>query len=393
MTQTIVRDLAALRVAVNGRGAAAGRRGYDEARSVWNGDIDRRPARDRAVRRPDDVAAALRFAQDAGLEVAVRGGGHGSGAPPCADGGLMIDLSPMTRVRVDPEARRARVGGGAARPTSTRPRRSTGSPCPAGTVSHTGVGGLTLGGGLGWFSRRHGLRSTTCVSAEVVLADGRSCGPPPTSTPTCSGRCAAAAATSAWSPSSSSGCTRSARSCSSGCSSGAGPGGEALRAARDVVSGSRRSRRRSARLNAPPAPFVPEEHHFAPGYVLVLVGFGDAGGARGGRRAGRGGAAAAVRRSSRRCRTSRCSRCSTRQPLGHRSYDKAPYLDEFTDDAIDALVARLAARRSAALRGPDRSAGRSHRGRPRRRDGVRWQPVAAVRGRDRVHGRPTRRPS
>ena len=130
MTRTIDRDVTTLRAAVNGAVLLPGDEGYDEARSVWNGDIDRRPAVIARCTGPDDVAAALRYAQDAGLEVAVRGGGHGYWGAAVPEGGLMIDLSLIDHVVVDPDARRARVGGGAtlgqldAATPGARPRRA-----------------------------------------------------------------------------------------------------------------------------------------------------------------------------------------------------------------------------------------------------------------------------
>jgi len=113
ITRTIDRDVTTLRAAMNGAVVLPGDEGYDEARSVWNGDIDKRPAVIVRCAGPDDVAAALRYAQETGLEVAVRGGGHGYWGAAVPEGGLMVDLSPIHHVVVDPTARRARVGGGA----------------------------------------------------------------------------------------------------------------------------------------------------------------------------------------------------------------------------------------------------------------------------------------
>jgi FAD/FMN-containing dehydrogenase len=110
----------------------SGDAGYDEARSLWNGDIDRRPALIARASRVDDVAAAIRFAREHDLEIAVRGGGHSFAGHGVVDDGLMIDLSAMREVSVDPAARRARCGGGTPGPISTRPRRSTVWPCREG---------------------------------------------------------------------------------------------------------------------------------------------------------------------------------------------------------------------------------------------------------------------
>ena len=173
MTQTIDRDVTTLRGAMDGAVLLPGDEGYDEARAVWNGDIDRRPAVIARCTGPDDVAAALRYAQDVGLQVAVRGGGHGYWGAAVPEGGLMIDLSPIHHVEVDPVAKRARVGGGATLGELDAATQEHGLAVPAGTVSHTGVGGLTLGGGWGWLSKLHGLTIDNLQSAEVVLTDGR----------------------------------------------------------------------------------------------------------------------------------------------------------------------------------------------------------------------------
>src|SRR5699024_7104369 len=131
--------------------------GYDQARRVWNGMIDRRPA---LVVRPvdaDDVITAVRFGRDNDLVIAVRGGGHSLPGLSTCDGGLVIDLSRMRGVSIDPVARTARVAGGSLLGELDIAAQEHGLVCPVGVVSHTGVGGLTLGGGMGRLQRKHGF--------------------------------------------------------------------------------------------------------------------------------------------------------------------------------------------------------------------------------------------
>jgi FAD/FMN-containing dehydrogenase len=146
--------------------------GYDAARAIWNGAIDRRPACVARCTGVADVVAAVRFARERDLLVAVRSGGHGVGGHALCDGGLVIDLSPMKGIRVDPAARTARAEAGVLWGELDRETQLHGLATVGGIVTHTGIAGLTLGGGIGWLMRKHGATVDNLLSVDLVTAEG-----------------------------------------------------------------------------------------------------------------------------------------------------------------------------------------------------------------------------
>ncbi|WP_237706695.1 FAD-binding oxidoreductase [Kribbella flavida] len=268
--------MAELRAALAGTVIGPRDSGYDDARRLWNASIDRRPAVIARCESVADVQAALAYAGRHGLEVAVRGGAHNAAGLATVDDGLVIDLGAMHGVTVDPAARRARVGGGALLQHLDAATQEHGLAVPAGMISHTGVGGLTLGGGMGWLSRIGGLSVDNLVSAQVVTADGRVLRAAEDENPDLFWALRGGGGNFGvvtefefrlhevgpmvqygllfW---------------------GLDQAAEVFRLAREliptlppefnvVIAG----------LNAPPAPFVPEQYHFQPGYGLIVVGFG-----------------------------------------------------------------------------------------------------------------------
>jgi FAD/FMN-containing dehydrogenase len=150
-----------------------GDRTYDEARSVFNGMVDKRPAVVARCATTEDVVASVEFARAHGLVVAVRGGGHSVAGLSVCDGGIVIDLAGLKAIDVDPAARTVRAGGGALWGEFDAATQQHGLHTPGGRVTTTGVGGFTTGGGYGWTSSKHGLACDNLRSARVVLADGR----------------------------------------------------------------------------------------------------------------------------------------------------------------------------------------------------------------------------
>ena len=147
--------------------------GYDEARTIWNAMIDRHPGAVVRCTGAADIVAAVRFAREHGLLLAVRGGGHNIAGNAVCEGGLLIDLSLMRSVRVDPASRTARVEPGATLGDFDKEAQAFGLATPLGINSTTGVAGLTLGGGFGWLSRKFGLAADNLISADVVTAEGK----------------------------------------------------------------------------------------------------------------------------------------------------------------------------------------------------------------------------
>jgi FAD/FMN-containing dehydrogenase len=166
-------DTDALRAVLRGTLLLPHDPGYEAARGVWNGMIDRRPAMIVGCLGAADVAAAVGFAREHALAISVRGGGHNSAGYAVCDGGVMIDLAAMRAVRVDPGARRAWVQGGATWADVDGETTAYGLATPGGLISTTGVGGLTLSGGIGWLRGTSGLCLDNLVAADIVVADGR----------------------------------------------------------------------------------------------------------------------------------------------------------------------------------------------------------------------------
>ena len=191
--------------------------GYDEARRVFLPAVDRRPA---AIVRPTDageVARIVALAAETDLELAIRGGGHGYAGHGTSEGGIVLDLGGLRMTELDTGARIVRAAGGLTSGEVTTAAAPHGLAVGFGDTASVGIGGLTLGGGIGFLVRKHGLTIDHLLGAEVVTADGRVSRSTTSAIPTSSGRSGAAAATSASSPASTTGCTRSTWS-RAGCS-------------------------------------------------------------------------------------------------------------------------------------------------------------------------------
>ena len=278
MTQTAGTGVDELRSVIGGPVLAPADPGYDEARKLWNAAIDMHPGVIAQCRTAGDVSKALGFARENGLEIAVRGGAHSPGGSSSVNNGMVIDLSLLNQVTIDPEARRARVGGGALLGDLDAASQAHGLATPAGVVSHTGVGGLTLGGGMGWLSRKHGLSIDNIVSVEIVTADGQIRRASEDENPDLF-----------WAVRGGGGNFGVVTEFEFRLHE-VGPliqfgllfwdlskGAEMLRVAREVIAKlPPEVNILTGAISAPPAPFVPEEHHFQPGYAMVVTGFGSA---------------------------------------------------------------------------------------------------------------------
>ena len=164
--------IATLRAAVRGSVLGPDDDGYDHARRVWNGMIDKHPRLIIQAVDDGDVAPAITLARETGLPLAIRGGGHNVAGNGTVDDGVLLDMGRLNTVEVDPDARLVRVGAGATLGDIDRATEPFELAVPVGVVSATGIAGLTLGGGVGWLTRRYGLTIDNLVAAEVVLATG-----------------------------------------------------------------------------------------------------------------------------------------------------------------------------------------------------------------------------
>jgi FAD/FMN-containing dehydrogenase len=276
MAQIVGSDLDAFRAAFEGTVITPEDEGYDTARSVWNGAIDRRPAVIARCATAQQVAQALGFGRAAGLDISIRGGGHNFAGFAVAEGGLMVDLSAMRGVTVRPEARRAVCGGGATWGDVDAATQEYGLAVTGGFISHTGIGGLTLGGGIGWLTRMAGLSCDSLVAAEVVTADGRIVNASAEENPELLWALRGGGGNFGVVTSFEFALHPAGPMCNLGLFFwGLDDGERALRFAREYIrTVPENNGVLVAGLNAPPAPFVPETHHFAPGYALFVVGFG-----------------------------------------------------------------------------------------------------------------------
>jgi FAD/FMN-containing dehydrogenase len=333
-------DLDALGLRVTGTVAGPGSAGYDEAVAIWNGAIDRRPAVVVRCASSADAAAALSFARDRGLEVSVRGGGHGFSGFAVTDGGVMIDLTPLKEVRVDPEAKTAVADGGVTWAELDAAGQQHGLAVPGGFVSHTGIGGLTLGGGMGWLSRQAGLSCDNLTRAELVTADSQILRVSQDEHPDLF-----------WALRGGGGNFGVVTSFEYRMHD-VGPlvnvglffvgndhGAMMLRFAREFGRALPHDAAMFiAGLSAPPEPFVPQEYQLMQGYALVVVGFGSADGHARLATQVRGELQPLFELVTPIPYVNLQQMFDPTAPWGIRGYEKAVYLDDLTDGAIEVIV-------------------------------------------------------
>ena len=314
--------------------------GYGDAVNIWNGSVTRRPAVVARCASSTDVAAALTVASAHGLEVSVRGGGHNYAGFALTDGGLMIDLTPMKAVAVDASAKRARCGGGTTWGELDAATQEHGLAVPGGFISHTGVAGLTLGGGLGWLSRLAGLSSDNLVGAEVVTPDG-----------TVRRASAADDADLLWAIRGGGGNFGVVTEFEFALHQ-VGPmvhlglfmfepadGGDMFRFARDYVQTlPNECGVFLAGLSAPPAPFVPEALHFTPKFALAVVGLGDEASHAALLAPIKAELTPSVELVTPMPYVALQQMFDESAPWGLHAYEKAVYLDHMSDGAIDAIL-------------------------------------------------------
>jgi FAD/FMN-containing dehydrogenase len=316
---------------------------YETPRSVWNGAINRRPALIARCSTSPEVVQAIRFGRDRALEISVRGGGHNFAGSAVCDDGLMIDLSAMREVAVDPSARRATVGGGATWGDLDALSQEHGLAVTGGFISHTGVGGLTLGGGIGWLTTKAGLSSDNLLSAQVVTADGRVLTASPREHADLFWAIRGGGGNFGVVTSFEFQLHRVGPLVNVGLFFwGADKGEMALRLAREYVKTLPEDTASFvAGLSAPPAPFVPSAYHFVPGFALVVGSFGSA--------EEHARLVQPIRNAGDQLFEFVTSMPYTQlqrmfdeaNPWGILGYEKALYLDELTDDAVRVMVEYL----------------------------------------------------
>ena len=276
-TKTGPDGLEEFRATFKGHALTPGHVDYDTSRGVWNGAIDRKPAVIACCTTAEHVAEAIRFARKSGLEISVRGGGHNYAGNAVCEGGLMIHLGEMKSVAVDPAKRRVVCGGGATWADVDAATQKHGLAVPGGFISHTGVAGLTLGGGIGWLTKKAGLTCDNLVSAEVVTADSRIVRASREENPDLF-----------WALRGGGGNFGVVTSFEF-VAHAVGPminlglfffgledGPQALRFSREFIKTvpDEATAFLGVGLSAPPAPFVPEQYRFRAGHALLVVGFG-----------------------------------------------------------------------------------------------------------------------